>query len=90
VGKKFQLESNFSPMGDQPQAIKTLAPENIQQAGINAIKSGQTRYTAVDGTPALKAAIISKFKRCLRVDRTCWIRRTIDNKQLGFFSDVIL
>jgi aspartate aminotransferase len=25
-------------------------PENIQQAGINAIKSGQTRYTAVDGT----------------------------------------
>jgi aspartate/methionine/tyrosine aminotransferase len=24
VGKKFQLESNFSPMGDQPQAIKTL------------------------------------------------------------------
>jgi hypothetical protein len=28
-------------------------PENIQQAGINAIKSGQTRYTAVDGTPAI-------------------------------------
>jgi aspartate/methionine/tyrosine aminotransferase len=41
----------------------TGTPENIQQAGINAIKSGQTRYTAVDGTPALKAAIISKFKR---------------------------
>jgi aspartate aminotransferase len=38
-------------------------PENIQAAAIVAIKNGQTRYTAVDGTAELKNAIISKFKR---------------------------
>ncbi len=38
-------------------------PENIQKAAIQAIKNGQTRYTAVDGTPILKQAIIDKFKR---------------------------
>ncbi len=38
-------------------------PKHIQQAGIDAIQNGQTRYTAVDGTPALKQAIINKFSR---------------------------
>ena len=38
-------------------------PDNIKNAAIKAIKSGDTKYTAVDGTPALKKAIISKFKR---------------------------
>lgn len=38
-------------------------PLHIKDAAIKAIKEGQTRYTAVDGTPALKKAIISKFKR---------------------------
>ena len=38
-------------------------PENIKQAAIKAIKNGDTKYTAVDGTPALKDAIINKFKR---------------------------
>ena len=38
-------------------------PEFIQKAGIKAIKSGQTRYTAVDGTPELKEAVINKFAR---------------------------
>jgi aspartate aminotransferase len=38
-------------------------PEHIRAAAIAAIHSGQTRYTAVDGTPELKAAIIHKFKR---------------------------
>ena len=38
-------------------------PENIKQAAIKAIKDGDTKYTAVDGTPALKDAIINKFKR---------------------------
>ncbi|KAA0446978.1 MAG: pyridoxal phosphate-dependent aminotransferase [Candidatus Thioglobus sp.] len=37
-------------------------PKNIQDAAIVAIKNGQTRYTAIDGTPELKAAIINKFK----------------------------
>tara|TARA_B100001057_G_scaffold80759_1_gene76047 strand:+ start:209 stop:1396 length:1188 start_codon:yes stop_codon:yes gene_type:complete len=38
-------------------------PDNIKNAAIKAIKSGDTKYTAVDGTPALKKAIIRKFKR---------------------------
>ena len=38
-------------------------PDHIKMAGINAIKDGHTRYTAVDGIPKLKEAIINKFKR---------------------------
>ena len=38
-------------------------PDNIKDAAIQAIKNGDTKYTAVDGTPALKKAIIAKFKR---------------------------
>ena len=38
-------------------------PDNIKQAAIKAINAGDTKYTAVDGTPLLKDAIIKKFKR---------------------------
>ena len=38
-------------------------PENIKQAAIKAINDGDTKYTAVDGTPALKKAIVEKFKK---------------------------
>ncbi|MFV0512462.1 MAG: pyridoxal phosphate-dependent aminotransferase [Jhaorihella sp.] len=38
-------------------------PQNIRDAGIAAILSGKTRYTAVDGIPELKAAICAKFAR---------------------------
>ena len=38
-------------------------PDNIKEAAIRAIREGQTKYTAVDGTPALKQAITAKFKR---------------------------
>jgi len=38
-------------------------PDNIKKAAIDAIKRGETKYTAVDGTPALKKAIVDKFKR---------------------------
>jgi len=38
-------------------------PVNIQKAAIQAIGSGETRYTAVDGTPQLKKAICGKFKK---------------------------
>jgi aspartate aminotransferase len=38
-------------------------PEHIRAAAISAIQSGQTRYTAVGGTPELKKAIQGKFKR---------------------------
>ena len=37
-------------------------PQFIKDAAIEAIKGGQTKYTAVDGTVALKNAIIDKFK----------------------------
>ncbi|MFN3716534.1 MAG: pyridoxal phosphate-dependent aminotransferase [Thiobacillus sp.] len=38
-------------------------PQHIKDAAIGAINAGFTKYTAVDGTPSLKAAIIAKFKR---------------------------
>jgi aspartate aminotransferase len=38
-------------------------PEHIKQAAIRAIRAGKTKYTAVDGTPALKRAVIEKFRR---------------------------
>jgi aspartate aminotransferase len=38
-------------------------PDNIKEAAIAAIRAGETKYTAVDGTPALKAAISEKFRR---------------------------
>ena len=38
-------------------------PDNVKNAAIKAIKSGDTKYTAVDGTPVLKKAIVDKFKR---------------------------
>lgn len=38
-------------------------PENIKEAAIKAIRDGLTKYTAVDGIPELKAAIVAKFKR---------------------------
>ena len=38
-------------------------PDNVKSAAIEAIKKGQTKYTAVDGTLELKNAIISKFKK---------------------------
>jgi len=38
-------------------------PDFVKEAAIEAIKAGDTKYTAVDGTPALKDAIIAKFKR---------------------------
>ena len=38
-------------------------PINIKEAAKKAIDKGETKYTAVDGTPALKKAIVEKFKR---------------------------
>lgn len=37
-------------------------PNNIKEAAKKAIDQGQTKYTAVNGTPDLKKAIINKFK----------------------------
>jgi len=38
-------------------------PDHIKTAAIHAIEQGLTKYTAVDGTPEIKQAIIKKFKR---------------------------
>lgn len=38
-------------------------PQHIKDGAIEAINLGKTKYTAVDGTPELKSAIIAKFKR---------------------------
>jgi aspartate aminotransferase len=38
-------------------------PAHIREAAKDAIDEGKTRYTQVDGTPGLKAAIIEKFRR---------------------------
>ena len=45
-------------------------PENVKEAAIEAIKNGETKYTAVDGTPQLKKAIVEKFKRENNLDYT--------------------
>lgn len=38
-------------------------PQHIKDAAVEAIAQGKTKYTAVDGTPELKKAIIEKFKK---------------------------
>ncbi|SAI66713.1 aspartate aminotransferase [Bordetella ansorpii] len=38
-------------------------PQNVKEAGKRAIDAGDTKYTLLDGTLALKAAISRKFKR---------------------------
>ncbi len=45
-------------------------PQHIKDAAIGAINKGFTKYTAVGGTPSLKAAIIAKFKRDNGLDYT--------------------
>ena len=38
-------------------------PDFVKEAAIEAIRKGVTKYTNVDGTPELKAAIVGKFAR---------------------------
>jgi len=38
-------------------------PDHVKQAAIEAINNNQTKYTAVDGMPSLKQAIINKFAK---------------------------
>ena len=58
VGKKFQLESQFSPSGDQPSAIKTLVE------GINAGEKFQTLLGVTgSGKTFTLANVIKQTKR---------------------------
>ena len=43
-------------------------PDNIKEAAIKAIKDGFTKYTNVEGMPALKQAIQAKFRRENEID----------------------
>jgi aspartate aminotransferase len=43
-------------------------PQNIKDAAKRAIDRGETKYTQVDGTPALKEAVRGKFKRENQLD----------------------
>lgn len=45
-------------------------PEHIKEAAVAALRGGFTKYTAVDGTPELKAAVQAKFKRDNQLDYT--------------------
>ena len=43
-------------------------PQHIKEAAIAALEQGQTKYTPVDGAPALKQAICDKFRRENRLE----------------------
>jgi aspartate aminotransferase len=43
-------------------------PDNVKQAAIRAIEAGDTKYTDVSGTPALRRAVAAKFKRDSGID----------------------
>jgi aspartate aminotransferase len=45
-------------------------PDNIKDAAIAAIRRGETKYTAVEGIPELRAAVAGKFKRENNLDYT--------------------
>ncbi|KEA04423.1 pyridoxal phosphate-dependent aminotransferase (plasmid) [Agrobacterium fabrum] len=45
-------------------------PDNVKDAAKRAIDAGETKYTALDGTRALKKAIVEKFRRENGVDYT--------------------
>ena len=54
-GKNIIILSQGEPDFDTPQ--------NVKDAAIQAIQSGKTKYTDIDGIPELKDAIVAKFKR---------------------------
>ena len=45
-------------------------PENVKRAAIRAIEAGETKYTDVAGTPALRRAVAEKFRRDSGLDYT--------------------
>ena len=68
-------------------------PDHIKQAAIEAIKAGETKYTAIDGTSQLKAAIQRKFERdnalTYAPDQilvSCGAKHTLFNACMGILS----
>jgi aspartate aminotransferase len=69
-------------------------PEHIKEAAIAAIKAGETKYTAVPGTPALRKAICAKLKRENGLDYTpeeisvgCGGKQTIYNALMATLNE---
>ena len=68
-------------------------PEHIKEAAIKAIRDGHTKYTAIDGTSALKDAIARKFERDNQLDYrhdeilvSCGAKHTLFNLCMGLLS----
>jgi aspartate aminotransferase len=68
-------------------------PDHIKEAAIQAIRDGHTKYTAIDGTASLKAAIQRKFERdndlSYRPDEilvSCGAKHTLFNLCMGVLS----
>src|SRR6266849_5651557 len=62
---QLQGESIISLVMGEPDAD---TPELVKEAAIAALRRGETRYTAPEGTPALISAIQRKFSRDYGVD----------------------
>ncbi len=45
-------------------------PDNIKEAAARAMRAGATKYTVLDGSPELKAAVVEKFRRDNGLDFT--------------------
>jgi aspartate aminotransferase len=71
VSEIIRITALASKMSRQGRAVISLGagepdfdtPQNVKDAAIAAIARGETKYTSLDGTPALKEAIRSKFLR---------------------------
>jgi aspartate aminotransferase len=68
-------------------------PDHIKQAAIEAINAGETKYTAIDGTSQLKAAIQRKFERDNGLSYapeqilvSCGAKHTLFNACMGVLS----
>ncbi len=68
-------------------------PEHIKDAAIAAIHAGETKYTAIDGTSKLKAAIRRKFERDNglsyepnQIIVSCGAKHTLFNACMGILS----
>ncbi len=68
-------------------------PDHIKEAAIEAIKAGETKYTAIDGTSQLKAAIQRKFERdnglsyaAEQILVSCGAKHTLFNACMGILS----
>lgn len=69
-------------------------PDHIKKSAINGINSGQTKYTAIDGTASLKKAIQKKFKKDNNLDYdhdeiivSSGAKQTLFNLCMGLLGD---